>query len=214
MTRLSTTRAGRSRTRSGLLALALSVPATALVSGQAATASTNQSDQAAQTADLAGFKEFSLRVQAYVKLQKTVESSLPGLSPTDLPEMITAHQQALARKIREARPHAKAGDVFTSAASEAFRHITHAVLEGPHSASSRAYMQPLCGAPSPDMRLMVNGVYPDTAPYTALSPGLLTAFPPLPAEVAYAIVDRTLILLDVKSRLIVDVARLVLPPTS
>jgi hypothetical protein len=212
MTRLSTTRAGRSRTRSGLLALALSVPATALVSGQAATASTNQSDQAAQTADLAGFKEFSLRVQAYVKLQKTVESSLPGLSPTDLPEMITAHQQALARKIREARPHAKAGDVFTSAASEAFRHITHAVLEGPHSASSRAYMQP--GAPSPDMRLMVNGVYPDTAPYTALSPGLLTAFPPLPAEVAYAIVGRTLILIDVQSRLIVDVARLVLPPAS
>jgi hypothetical protein len=211
MTCLITAREVRSRTRRGLLALALSILAIALVSAQATTSPTNQKGQAEEAADLAGFKEFSLRVQAYIKLQKTVESSLPSLGPTDLPEMITAHQQALARKIREARPHAKAGDLFTSAAHSAFRHATRAVLQAPHSASSRAYMQP--GAPSPDMRLIVNEVYPDTAPYTALSPALLTAFPALPAEVVYAIVGRTLILIDVKSRLIVDVARLVLPPS-
>jgi hypothetical protein len=167
-----------------------------MVAGQGSPSSKPQ-DQTAQANDLAGFKEFTLRVQAYIKLHKTVESSLPSLSPTDLPEMITAHQQALARKIREARPHAKAGDVFTSAADEAFRHAAHAVLEGPHTATSRAYMQP--GAPSPDMRVTV-------------SPELLAAFPPLPAEVAYGIVGRTLILIDVQSRLIVDVARLVVPP--
>lgn len=212
MTRLIATRGSRSRTRSVLLALALSVLATALVSAQATTSSKNQKDQAEQANDLAGFKEFSLRVQAYVKLQKTVESSLPGLGPTDLPEMITAHQEALARKLREVRPHAQTGDLFTSAAHSAFRHATIVVLEGPHSASSRAYMQP--GVPSPDMRLMVNEVYPDAVPYAAVSPELLAAFPPLPAEVAYAIVGRTLILIDVKSRLIVDVARLVLPPAS
>jgi hypothetical protein len=209
MTRLTTAREVRSRMRPGLLALVLSVLATAPVSGQAAT-SKNQVGQVQQTADLAGFKAFSLRVEAFVKLRKTVESSLPGLSPTDLPEMITAHQQALARKIQEARPHAKAGDLFTPAAGEAFRHATHAALDGPHSASSRAYMQP--GAPNPDMRLTVNEIYPDTEPYTAVSPELLAAFPPLPAEVAYAIVGRALIVIDVKSRLIVDIARLVLPP--
>jgi hypothetical protein len=212
MTRRIATREGRSRTSRALLALALSILATALVSAQATPSSKTQKDQAEQAADLAGFKEFSIRLQAYVKLQKTVESSLPSLGPTDLPEMITAHQQALARKIQEARPNAQAGDLFTSAAGNAFRHATHAVLDGPHSASSRAYMQP--GAPSPDMRLMVNEVYPDTAPYTAVSPELLTAFPALPAEVAYVIVGRTLILIDVKSRLIVDLARLVLPPAS
>jgi hypothetical protein len=206
------TREIRSRIRSGLLTLALGVLTTGLVSGQAATSSKSQKDQAEPAADLAGFQEFGIRVQAYVKLHKTVESSLPGLGPTDLPEMITAHQEALARKIREARPHAKTGDLFTSAAHSAFRHAALSVLEGSHSASSRAYMQP--GAPSPDMRLMVNEVYPDTAPFTALSPELLTAFPALPAEVAYAVVGRTLILIDVKSRLIVDLARLVLPPAS
>ena len=61
------------------------------------------------------------------------------------------------------------------------------------------------------MHLAVNGVYPDTEPITALSPALLAAFPPLPVEVAYRVVGRTLILIDVKSRLIVDVARLILP---
>jgi hypothetical protein len=62
------------------------------------------------------------------------------------------------------------------------------------------------------MRLLVNGIYPGTEPNTSLSPVLLAAFPPLPSELAYRVVDRTLILLDVKSRMIVDFARLILPP--
>ena len=203
---MSTKRWIRCRGVSGLVALSLCVVATRMLAGQGAALSKEQAD------DVAGFKEFSVRVQAYLKLQRTIESSLPALKPTDLPEMITAHQQALARKIREARPHAKSGDIFTRAAREAFLHASHAVLEGPHSADSRAYMQP--GAPNPDMRLAVNGIYPDTEPITALSPALLAAFPPLPAEVAYRVVGRTLILIDVESRLVVDVARLILPPAS
>ena len=73
-------------------------------------------------------------------------------------------------------------------------------------------MQP--DAPNPRMRLEVNGIYPDTEPITALSPELLATFPPLPVEVAYRVVGRTLIVIDVESRLIVDVARLILPPAS
>src|ERR1700683_4374465 len=98
MTRVITTRESRPRTASALFVLALSVLATGVISGQGAASSKTQSDQAN---DLAGFKEFTIRVEAYVKLQKTVESSLPGLSPTDLPELIAAHQHALARRIRE-----------------------------------------------------------------------------------------------------------------
>jgi hypothetical protein len=203
---MSTKRWIRCRGVSGLVALSLCVVATRMLAGQGAALSKEQAD------DVAGFKEFSVRVQAYLKLQRTVESSLPALKPTDLPEMITAHQQALARKLQEARPHAKSGDIFTPAAREAFRHASRAALGGPHSANSRAYMQP--GAPDPRMRLAVNGIYPDTEPITALSPALLAAFPPLPVEVAYRVVGRTLILIDVKSRLVVDVARLILPPAS
>jgi hypothetical protein len=161
--------------------------------------------------DASAFRQFSVRIQAYLKLERTVESSLPVLKPTDLPEMITAHQEALARKIKEARPHAKAGDIFTSSASDAFRHASSAALEGPREAA-RAYMKP--DAADPDMHLEVNGIYPATAPITALSPALLARYPALPVELAYRIVGRTLIVIDVESRLIVDVARQILPSGS
>jgi hypothetical protein len=185
------------------IALALCVTvATALVAQVAAPPTIKPDDSAA-------FKEFSKRVQTYMTLRKTVESGMPALKPTDLPEMISAYQQALARKIREARPHAEVGDVFTSDVREAFRHVSAAPLVGPHAATRKDMER---DAPSPQMRLLVNGTYPDSEPNTPLSPALLKAFPPLPDELAYRVVGRTLILLDVKSRLIVDFARLILPP--
>jgi hypothetical protein len=207
MRRLVTGRTNRGLTGVGLFALALSLFSTSPIRGQGPPLA-----KPPTAADVAGFREFTAEVQAYLKLQKSVESSLPSLGPTDLPEMIAANQEALARKLREARPHAKPGDLFTAAAKSAFKHAALSAFDGPHAASSRAYMQP--GAPKPDLHLAVNEVYPDGAPFTAVSPALLAAFPPLPAEVAYTVVDRTLILLDVKSRLIVDLARLVLPPAS
>ncbi len=196
----------RCRRVAGLVLLALCGVASPMLAGQPTVSSKQQAE------DAEGFKEFSNRVQAYVKLQRTVVSRLPALKPTDLPEMITAYQQVLARKIREARPRAKRGDIFTSKAGEAFRHASRATLDGPGSATSRAYMKP--GAPDAGMRLVVNEIYPDGEPITALPPELLAAFPPLPVEVAYRLVGRTLILVDVKSRLIVDVARLILSPAS
>ena len=201
---MSTRRGIQYRRVSGVFVLCLCVAATPMLADQGAAPSKEHAD------DAAAFKEFSARVQAYVQLQKTVKSGLPTLKPTDLPEMIAGYQQALARKIREARPHAEPGDLFTPAACEAFRHASHAVLQGAHATNSRAYMER--GAPAPTMRLTVNEVYPDTEPITAISPALLAAFPPLPAEVAYRLVGRTLIVIDVESRLIVDVARRVLPP--
>lgn len=160
-----------------------------------------------------GFAEFTARVQKYVSLQRKVDSKLPAMTSTDLPEMITAHQQALARKIREARPKAKPGDVFTSDAREAFRRAASTALGGAGkvAVNSRAYMH--TDEADPLMRLEVNGIYPDSEPTTALSPELLAALPPLPAEVAYRVVGRALILVDVKSRLIVDIARSILPPS-
>jgi len=160
--------------------------------------------------DAVGFKEFSGRVQAYLKLQKTIESSLPVLKPTDLPEMIAAYQQARARKIREARPNAKPGNLFTPAACEAFRRASRAAGEGSDGPSSGPGLT--SDAPAQSMRLAVNGIYPDTEPNATFSPVLLAAFPPLPAELAYRIVGRSLLVIDVKAQLIVDVARLILPP--
>jgi len=194
----------RRRSVSQLLALMVWAVVTPTADGQSVLTSRERAD------DLAGFKEFSVRVHRYQTLQRTIASSLPALKPTDLPEMITAHQQVLARKIRDARPDAKAGDLFTPAAREAFRHAARAALTGPRAVHTRAYM--LQGAANAHMHLVVNGLYPDGEPITALSPELLAAFPALPAEIAYRIVGRTLVVVDVESRLVVDMARLILPP--
>ena len=106
----------RHRGLARLLALVLCLGATGTLGGQSASSET------AQAKDAEGFKQFTDRVQAYLQVQKAVISDLPALKSTDLPEMITAYQQALARKLREARPRARAGDLFTSSARDAFRH--------------------------------------------------------------------------------------------
>ena len=203
---MNTTQWIRTRGVSGLVVLSLCGAAPQMLAAQAAPSAKQRAD------DVAGFKEFTARVQAYVKLQKAVESSLPTLKTTDLPEMITAHQQVLARKLREARPHAKQGDVFTDAAREAFRHASRTALGIQRHTESHTDTEH--DGPNPRMRLVVNGVYPDTEPITALPPELLAAFPPLPADVAYRVVGRTLILIDVQSRMIVDLVPNLLPPAS
>jgi hypothetical protein len=162
-----------------------------------------------QTDDAANFQDFSLRVQNYVKLQRKVESKLPALKPTDLPEMIAAHQQALARMIREARPNAKAGDIFTPSICEAFRHAIRDVFA--NSPADKALIPLGRTEPLKEMHLQVNGIYPDAVPYTAVSPALLAKFPKLPDDVAYRIVVRELVLIDVRSSMIVDLAHEVIP---
>jgi hypothetical protein len=152
--------------------------------------------------DAASFKAFSQRVDEFVRLHNSVEATLPKLKPTDLPEMISAHQQALARKIREARPGARRGDIFTDDARGAFRHAVRGEFQGPHAANARATIRQ--GDPVKAVRLRVNQPYPDGLPYTTVPPTLLLKLPKLPGEVVYRIVDRDLVLLDVNANLVVD----------
>jgi len=161
--------------------------------------------------DARGFKEFSERMNRYVSLHKTVEGTLPSLKQTDVPELITAHQQALARKIREARPQAKRGDIFTSEASEAFRHAVAKQWDGAHGRHARATISQ--GEPLRTRDLPVNDVYPEKLPYTTVPPTMLSVLPKLPQEMAYRIVGRSILLIDVRANLIVDLIREAMPKT-
>lgn len=179
-----------------------------LVLGWASNAQPAASDKEARE-DADGFKEFSIHVQEYVRLHKAVEGALPQLKPTDLPEMITAHQQALARKMREARPHARRGKIFTHEARKAFKHAIRSEFQGPQAFHARATIQQ--GSPVKGIHLRVNQGYPTGVPYTTVPPTLLLKLPALPAEVAYRIVDRDLILLDVNADLVVDLIHEAIP---
>jgi hypothetical protein len=156
-----------------------------------------------QSENASGYKEFLNRVHAYASLRKSIESALPVLKPTDLPEMITGRQQALARKIREARANAKRGDIFTESATKAFRRTIRAEFRGPHGKGARATIRQ--GEPLNKVHLHVNEPYPDGVPFTTVPPSLLLEFPKLPDQVVtYRIVGHDLILLDVEANLVVD----------
>jgi hypothetical protein len=181
----------------------------ALLMAGCALAHTAAAADKEQADDTAGFKEFSQHVDGFVRLHKSAEATLPKLKPTDLPELIAAHQQALARKIREARPGARRGDIFTDQASEAFRHAVRSEFHGPDARYAHATIKE--GEPLKAVRLRVNQSYPDKLGYTTVPPSLLLRLPKLPDEVAYRIVDRDLVLLDVKANLVVDLIPEVIP---
>jgi hypothetical protein len=146
----------------------------------------------------------------YLKLRKTIEKQLPAMNKKEeLPEMIAAHQQALARKIREARPHAEPGDIFTRAAREAFRHVIRSVFQDPQTATARAVIQQR--DPIKEVHLRVNGIYPDAIAETTFPSTLLQKLPALPDELAYRIVGRDLVLVDSKANLVVDLFHEALP---
>jgi hypothetical protein len=186
------------------LLVALSLAAAGVLAGQDAAPNKEQKD------DTAGFKEFTGRVEEYLQLRKTVEQKLPAMkSKEELPEMIAAHQQALARKIREARPHARPGDIFTRATREAFRHVIRSVFQDPQTATARATIRPRDTVK--EVRLQVNGIYPDAVAETTFPSTLLQKLPTLPDELAYRIVGRDLVLVDRTANLVVDLLHEALP---
>jgi hypothetical protein len=162
-----------------------------------------------QTADAAGFKEFSNRVSDYVKLHKSQEVLLPALKPTVSPEEINAHQRALSLKIREARPNAKPGDIFTPAAQKSFKDMIQSTMQGPRGANVDATLKQ--AAPLPELNITVNGPYPDGVPFTTVPPTLLLLFPKLPDDVVYRVVLHDLLLMDAKANLVIDVIPGIIP---
>ncbi len=178
-----------------LVALFLATAGT--IMGQSAAQIKEQAD------DAAALKKFTLSVDEYLNLRKAIEKQLPALkNKEELPEMIAAHQQALARKIREGRPKAKTGDIFTREVREAFRHVIRGVFQDPQTAVAHATFQQQKTVQA--VPLKVNGIYPDAVAETTFPSMLLQKLPTLPDELEYRIMGRDLVLVDKKANLVVD----------
>ena len=152
--------------------------------------------------DTRGFQEFRGRVEAYEKLHKEAEKSLPKLKKKDKAEAIAARQEALVNKIRELRSNARQGDIFTPGAAEAITRTIKAVFAGPESREVRKTIQ--AGEPLKGFEVQVNQRYPDNMPFTTVPPTLLRKLPELPDEVVYRILGPSLLLIDRKANMIVD----------
>jgi hypothetical protein len=155
--------------------------------------------------------EFEARVNRYVALHRRLERSLPPEQMFDDWEEMGEARDALADVLREARPQARAGDIF----SPGFRDV---VTTRVNDALARANYdlatvlaaideEALPGAAP----LKVNDRFPWDEVGAAMWPALLRALPPLPRELEYRFVKRTLVLVDVHADLVVDLLEDALP---
>ena len=144
------------------------------------------------------FTEFSRRVDQYLKLHQAA----PKLRSTKRRKEIVERRQALAKKIREERPNAKQGDIFSPEIGADFRRVIQSVFQGPRAPNVRKTIRH--GEPVQPWHLSVNGEYPEHLPFTTIPPTLLLLLPQLPVGVSYRIIGHDFVLQDMEARLIVD----------
>jgi hypothetical protein len=184
---------------------------------QAKPASANQSAAAPATAapstdpgvnaQGAAALEFKKRIDAYVKIHHDAEGKVPNLKRTDDPKEISDRQAALAKMIMTLRAGAQPGDIFAPAYQPYFIKIVQDDFKTRSAADRKAIVNEL----PPNMKIDINTVYPTTIPLETFPPVLLRKLPDLPPELEYRIVNKSLILRDVKANLIVDILRGVVP---
>lgn len=148
------------------------------------------------------FDEFDKHIADYEKVRKAAHDKMPRLKPTSSPSTITDYQNKLARRIREARQHARQGEIFTPTVAPEFLKLIATALHGPDGPAIRvslARAEPVQSTPR------VNHPYPEGAPLQSTPPSLLLNLPKLPPNLDYRLLGRDLVLRDTEANLIIDV---------
>lgn len=148
--------------------------------------------------------DFEQRVASYMKIHQQAQAGLTTPKKTESADKITEYQRELAAKIRELRPQAQQGDIFTPETADLFRRLIASSLNGPDGEKIRKSYQHAEPAAIRGIRLEVNQIYPDGVPLQSMPPSLLLNLPSLPKELEYRFVGREIVLLDVPASLIVD----------
>jgi hypothetical protein len=161
--------------------------------------------------------KFANEVQEYVDLRRRVSGMLPALTPGSSPEQIASHQLAMKRAIQQARRGAKRGEMFKKPVEAAFRRIIAKERNSPEwpeevqeikQGNPKVEGVPKQSDPTQEVKknvpLVVNGDYPDAAPFSSVPSSLLLKLPQLPNEVRYRFVGRALILRDTEANVILD----------
>ena len=147
-------------------------------------------------------QRFERHVADYVALHRLLEGPLPTLQVSSDLRVVRAAMAALATKIQAARPHARQGDLFARDVARMFRKRIAGCVSPEDMAAILAEREE-ARSPIPP-RLRVNAVWPELMPFNFVPPQLIAALPPLPPELQYRIIGRSLVLWDHHANLIVD----------
>jgi hypothetical protein len=157
-------------------------------------------DSARSLASSRAVHGFHQRLEAYAHLAKHLAKELPELPKRASQEQIDQHEQALADRLRAARPTARRGDMIDPATEEVLRGLACRPLGTADGAPERRTI----GEDKPDFALGVNRDYPTGASLTSVPPSLLARLPRIPRDIEYRFVGRSLVLCDVRANLIID----------
>lgn len=191
-------------TRTGLAVLVLSAAGTIAAQIPSVPAPPVQTAQVEQ--ELIATQAFEQRVEQYATLHRLLEGPLPMLRPTPNIEEIQATVRALGYRIQTARQNAKQGDLITPDIARIIRRRIAACLTPEEWAAIFAEndeetAEYAAGAVPP---LRVNMEWPIQALFNFVPPQMLAALPPLPPELQYRIIGRSVVLWDHHANLIVD----------
>lgn len=169
--------------------------------GASAPAPPESGGQPRINADARALVRLQDRVKVYLALHNKLEAMLPNLPTDATPQQIDEHQRAFAKLVQDARRGAKRGDLFTVESRRVIRKLMIRVFGGPDGRQLRAsIMDEYPG----NLRITVNGRYPDTVPLSTVPPQVLAGLPQLPDELEFRFIGRRLILMDVYAHIILD----------
>ena len=153
-----------------------------------------------------GMLQFTNRVDDYVETHRRLAAAIEQPFCSEAEEL-TRQADVLGAAIRDARPRAKEGDIFTMAASEMFRARIAAIVRRTNF-DVAAFLERHSGE-AEELEVHVFGALPWRS-HLALMP-IIRQLPELPPELEYQFVGRHLVLMDVGANMVVDVLRNALP---
>ena len=153
-----------------------------------------------------GMVQFVARVQDYVETHRRLTAGIEQ-PLCSAPEEIAKQADALAAAIRDARPRAREGDIFTLAAADVFR-ARIAAMVARHGIDVAA--APRSDDEGAEFELRVMAAPPWRTDMATWAP-IVRELPELPPELEYRFVGRDLVLVDTDANIVVDILRDALP---
>jgi len=147
--------------------------------------------------DAAALATFAKDVHSYVDLRASLEPGLPPLRVTTNADEIIQAEDALARKIREARAAARQGDIFTPPLQTQIKKMLTIEVDE-HTMLSIKDDNP------GEFTFKLNGTYPKDKPVSTMPPNVLQLLPPLAEGLEYRFVGGHLVLRDRRANIILD----------
>jgi hypothetical protein len=157
--------------------------------------------------DVVATQTFQERVEQYVLLHRLLEGPLPPVTVAHDLTPVRDAMRLLRMRIQRARLDAQPGDIITPDVGRMFRRNIAACLTRAEWAAIFADMaedEQAEPVPPPPV-LHVNMAWPEQALFDFVPPQLLQVLPPLPPELQYRVIGRTLVLWDHHADLIIDV---------